>query len=226
MYLVLAGGFWGKSRHFGRQVDPDLDSGDKMGDYVIRIEGLPEELISPEDWREKKTYICAVCGDRVVPEWEIEKREGCFLHQPKITKREMLPSYRRDVFEDYAPKKITFMRPCFRIWLNNEQGEEKFRQIWRYVEMNYPSTKIIPSPVIMGNKRELTIEEEQIPFIDLRPEEKKLDANGGILETAACQEPGCGRVFEGEKCVNQLRMHYQGKHNKTVSMHELATSQS
>lgn len=225
MYLVLAGGFWGKSRLFGRQVDPDLDSGDKMGDYVIKIEGLPEEFIQPEGWKEKKTLVCRACGGRNVPEWEIDKREGCFLHQPEVTKREMLPDYRRDVFEDYAPKKITFLRPCYRLWMNNEQGLEKWRQIWRHIEMTYPSTKVIPMPIIMGTKRELTIEEDLVPLIDLRTEEKTVNTEGKTLERVTCKESGCEKFFEEEsksKAVNKMRVHYMGAHNKNLTTHELA----
>lgn len=224
MYFILAGGYWGQSRHFGRQVDADSDN--QMVDYAVQIEGLPEEMIQPEGWKEKRVWVCEACGGRVVPEWEMEQRQGCFMHKPTMSKKDVVPDYRRDVFEDYQPKKMSWLRPCFRVWMNNEQGQERWRQIWRYVERNYPANKIVPMPIAIGNKRELTIEEENCPLIDLRTEEKKLDTDGAVLEKVTCGEPGCGRFFEEKdknKAINKLRVHYMGAHNKNMTTHELAT---
>lgn len=169
MYIVLANGFWAVSRkEFGRQVDPDIDSKNKLVDYIIRIEGLPDEFMKPEEITYHYTYHCDKC-QRIVPEWEVERRQGCGLHNPRREGRK-IEVFRNGVYAKYEIPKKTWMNPAYRIWLNNEQGLEKWRQIWRYIERVYPPHKVVPLPMRVGGLRDWTIEKEEIPFIDLRVE--------------------------------------------------------
>lgn len=166
MYIVLVGGFWAVSRkEFGRQVDPDSEAKDKLVDYIIQIEGLPESFLAPEEIVTNYTYYCETC-QRKVPEWEIERREGCGLHNPtrKGINREV---FRNGVYNKYNIPKKAWMSNGYRIWMSNEQGLEKWRQIWRYIERIYPAHKIVPLPKRVGTMREWNIEKEEVPLIDL-----------------------------------------------------------
>lgn len=210
-YLVLAGGFWGTSKELlnGHQVDVE-NSAVGMCDYLISVTGLPNDMFRPESINRHRTYECDQCK-RPISESEMEWKTGCFAHR-KSFKEVAIDKWRTDVFEKYDPLKVKWVRPGFRIWVNNEQGKEKFREIWRYVNANFPSNKLTPVPVVVGTLRDWTLEEEEVPHIELSiPEELKVQ---DIKEKdVICKVEGCG--YEA-KSARALRMHTSMKHKKEV----------
>jgi len=169
-YLILAGGLWGVSKQLfnGRQIDPEAGQ-EKMCDYVIAIKGLPDNMFQPEELNRHRVWKCEHCN-RPISESEMEGKWGCFAHKKSFTEI-VRDKWRVDVFEKYSIPRKKWMNPCYRVWLNNEQGMEKFREIWRYVDRNFPSNKTMPMPKVVGNKIQWLVEESEVPFIDLSEQE-------------------------------------------------------
>ena len=206
-FIVLAGGFWNRSKELleGRQVDVENDAY-RMSDYIIAVSGLPQDFFKPEEVRRHRTYQCVKC-DRPIPEGEMENKFGCWDHQKKYTEN-IRKIWRSDVFEEYNTRK-KWMTPCYRIWVNNQQGIEKFHEIWRYIRANFPAQKLVPYPVSVGTIRDFTIEsEDDIPHVVLDvPEEvlvKEQEENPCV-----CQE--CGYVAQH---AYALKTHQRFKHKK------------
>lgn len=63
---------------------------------------------------------------------------------------------------------------------------EKFREIWRYIDRNWPATMSIVLPVPMGNKLTTYIESEaDIPLIDIEKYKVILDEQKEKVEEQA-----------------------------------------
>ncbi|KKM69293.1 hypothetical protein LCGC14_1452270 [marine sediment metagenome] len=195
-YLILAGGFWKKSKELldGKQVDIENTSV-VMSDYIIAVKGLPDDMFKPEEVRRYKHFHCETC-DRPVSESEMEQKYGCFAHKLKFTER-VVDIWRTDVFEAYNPKRVRWINPGFRIWVNNEQGIDKMRHLWRYIKDRYPSNKVLPSPIPVGNLRDWMIDLEDVPVIDLTIEEKEKVAQDApsVVKVFGCMHYGCDREF-------------------------------
>jgi hypothetical protein len=210
-YFVLAGGYWGKSAEFGKQVDPKTNDMGKVADYIVRIEGLPAEMLKPAQVKVHRIYHCDIC-DRDISEGEMEQKFGCFGH--KNTARDVrTEQWDNGIFEAYTIKNKRWLSPMYRIWTNNEQGMDKWRQIMRYIEHNYPANKVMPLPIAMARGNEFVSEEEVIDeyaFINLatanKKEEENTDDGINAVENAPdeykCDK--CGKVFDKEQ---GLRFH-------------------
>lgn len=221
MYFVLAGGYWGVSgREFNRQVDPQADGRNKNVDYIIRIDGLPVEFFKPEDIQYHSTYFCKTCK-RPIPEWEIERKEGCWSHEKERRDTE-IRVYPSAAYEEYSIPKKSWLSPTFRVWMNNEQGLDKWRQVWRYVEHNYPPTKILPQPKAVGTLRSWTIESsEDVPMILLasaQEEEpkplKRIITESKPITSVGFKCPECDKEFPKK---TSLSLHLFNKHKKKLS---------
>lgn len=222
IHIVLAGGYWALSKKQdmgGFQVNPN-DDRYKTVDYIVKIQGLPRDYFKVST-KEKRKYFCNTCK-RSVSEWEMERREGCYTHPLKmdLIQEEDWPRYS---FERYNPVKIPFLRTapdCYRIWLDNGQGQQKWRDIWRYVTQTYPPNKrLVPDllPVPLGNIMQLEISETDIPVIVLGPDEK-IENKPEIKQEAKIEEPAktvvqsgcscevCGKQFQSIKALNLHKM--------------------
>ena len=233
--LFLAGGFWGFfRREYGRTLESH-DDGEKSADWIISITGLPDEYFKPAQIKSIKKYFCKQC-QRDVSEWEMERKEGCFFHDLKMeeSKKEVWES---DIFERYTIEKKKFITNGFRIWVNNENGMEKFRIIWRYVDKNFPATISVPLPVPVGAKNVVYIENEtDIPIIDLekyqtivaeaQPEmltniNNTPEINEAISALAPTERPFtddfkcklCGKQYDD---IKKVRMHCFAAHGRDV----------
>jgi len=156
MYLILAGGFWNAYRKaFGRIPFTDDSEGARLADCIIKIEGLPESMLAPIDKEYRDKYWCGTC-EKPIPSWEMEQKYGCYNHKV-VTHSTEVPVYPAQAYEPYTIPRFKWLSPMMRIWVNNVQGLDKFKQIWRYVESKYPATKLPPLPKPVGNKKEWTI---------------------------------------------------------------------
>jgi hypothetical protein len=178
MYFVLACGYWHQSRKpdLGPgQVDTNLDESNRGVDYIVKIHGLPDDFVKPSSITKMVKYWCKKCNS-VVPSWDMEKKNGCFFHDPEPQVIEEVPEYERGIFEPYTCQhpaaKWLNKEKAFRIFLDNQQGIEKWRQIWRYVQQKYPATKSLAAvaPVRVGDRRQWLISIEDVPTIDLTEE--------------------------------------------------------
>jgi len=166
--ITLAGGFYGianKSEIWGYSPVESLGDKDRGVDFVVKIKGIPPEFLAPEGVKVTYKWYCEKC-QRVVPEWEMERRVGCANHDPKPEKMER-PEWRTGVLEAYKIPRLNI--DTIRIWLDSTPGRERWRDIVRYVKATYPATKslsnVTPKPIGIGN--EFVITEATIPFIDL-----------------------------------------------------------
>lgn len=228
IHIVLAGGYWALSKKQdmgGFQVNPN-DDRYKTVDYIVKIQGLPRDYFKVST-KEKRKYFCNTCK-RFVSEWEMERREGCYTHPLRmdLIREEDWPRYS---FERYNPPRIPFLKSaqdCYRIWLDNGQGQQKWRDIWRYIVQTYPPNKrLIPDllPVPLGNIIQLEIREEDIPVIVLGPEEKietKDPESERPVMQAGCSCKVCNKQFENFKALSMHRMavHKITKKNPTGNL--------
>lgn len=178
-YFVIAGGFAGVQGELtGRRAD--YGEGDRLVDYIIKIEGLPVEFFNPESVHIHKKYYCQQCK-RYASEGEIEAKLGCYTHPLKI-EEEIENKWNKSIFEEYKIATQRWVAPAFRIWVNNEQGKEKFRLIWKYIESNFPAHKTIPLPVPVGNKMQWLVTSDDVPRIDLKQAVKEIQLSDALIE--------------------------------------------
>lgn len=222
VYLVFANGLRARSRDLfdGRMVEGDSELG--LADYVIAVKGLPEEFFTPPELHRHKIYYCTNCK-RPISESEMEQKYGCFAHA-KTFNEKVIERWRTDVFERYDQPRIDWMTPAFRFWMNNVQGEEKFREIWEYIKSHHPAEKLLPLPVPIGNLRETTITQSKVPLIDLL----KFNANSNdtlnqkvvehkITEIVKYMCHKCGKEFESRKAlIMHMNVMHDAKKKKKV----------
>jgi hypothetical protein len=220
--FFLVGGFWGFfRREYGRTLESRDDS-EKMSDWIVSVNGLPDEFFKPAEVRSVRRYFCKQC-QRHVSEWEMERKEGCYFHDLKQeeTKKVIWFSGIFEAYPEVLVKKPWITDP-YRIWFNNENGMEKFREIWRYIDRNWPATMTLVLPVPFGNKQSVYIENENdIPLIDilkykviLDEQKEKVEAQEAVkLEELAKEPPAPGSApgelpytsdFKCRTCGKQL----------------------
>ena len=205
--------FWGLSHKpevLGFQVDQSAgdpnDNGSKVtSDYIIKINNLPDEWFKPEETKRTYTYTCKTCN-RTVPEWERRDKSGCYANKNCVIEEtpKDVEIWDSGVFSKYNVPKLKWLTPCYRIFLNNSKGLNKWVQIWSYaVKTISPTTRLIPDliPVAMGTRITMDIGPEAIKEITL----PKLNI---AKETIVCDYPGCGEVIYKD----EINRHKWGKH--------------
>lgn len=217
-YLILAGGLWAMSKQLfnGRQVDPDAGQ-ERSCDYIISIKGLPDDMFVAQEIVRHRVWKCDHCN-RPISESEMEGKWGCFAHKKSFTEI-VSDKWRTAVFEAYSIPRVKWMTPAFRIWMNNEQGTQKFRDIWRYVDKHFPSNKTLPMPQLVGNKLQWLIEQSEVPFIDIS--ERVADDTPDTKASATPKEEPKVKIYACEICDDKeydnklaLRMHKLHAHER------------
>jgi predicted SprT family Zn-dependent metalloprotease len=184
-YFVLAGGFPAVSEKItGRRMD--LSPEERIVDFIIQIDGLPKEFFIPTQITRKKSYYCNQCK-REVPDVEVELRTGCFMHGLEV-KEKLVESWDTAVFEQYEISTLRYLKPMYRIWLHNSQGEEKWRLIYKYIQTHYPAHKMIPEPIPTGNRQQWLATIETIPYIDLNTSSEEVEMADAALRVKAAED--------------------------------------
>ena len=70
--------------------------------------------------------------------------------------------------------RLRWLNPCFRIMLNHQKGMDKWADIWRYVDGTLPLSvqRRNKMPAAVGDRRQWSIMEDEVPVIDLPYEAK------------------------------------------------------
>lgn len=212
-YFVLAGGFWSQSKYSdicSRQVDPKAPGMAKSMDYVIGIEGLPEDYVQPEGEIENLTYWCTQCN-KPVPQNHVEMNYGCQLNHKVETKAIKKENWRTDVFEKYSIKTAPWIKG-YRVWMNNNNGIEKWKEIFSVID-NHCRSKGIPTPmpVRISSDGHAIETPDKIPTVKLdikkevkEPVEEKKEKS--IQEDVKCEI--CGKV-----CKSAFGLSVHKRHN-------------
>lgn len=173
-YIVLAGGYWHMSKRTdmgGMQVDENDGDAKRTVDYIIKVKGLPDSFLKPVEIIRKNRFYCETCH-RWIKEVEIEQKTGCFVakeHKVRMEYRD-IEAFETGVFDRYYIERQKWITPCIRIFLNHSKGISKWRDIWRYIEMTFPTTKRLKPeymPVAVGTKNSWEVTESDVPVIDL-----------------------------------------------------------
>lgn len=235
VFIVLSGGYWGLS------AKPDMggiavnrkDAENKATvDYIIKVNNIPNNFFSPVEVIREFRYYCELCK-RWVSESEIENKRGCFTNHERHLRTEYrdVKGYDAYEFTEYKIDRYKWIKPCYRINLGVEKGINKWREIWRYIEMMYPPNekpRLKPDlmPVAVGGRREWTVTEEEVPVIKLPKSENdeqtpeitsewkvmiapKIDERKDRKAEELMPCDICGKEFGGAKA---LRMHKWSAH--------------
>lgn len=181
-YILLVGGYRQlahKPDMGGERVDAN-DAERETSDYIIKIKGLPGKFLKPTEKQRFNRHYCETCK-RVVPKKETDSRTGCVFEKDHIVTSQYTEE---DVYEtqvyDKVAHKIKWLTPCHRIFINNSKGVAVWKDIWRWVTMSLPATKRPLMPKAVGNKRQWTIEQDEVPVMDFSeiPEEAEIADDG------------------------------------------------
>ena len=226
-YIVLAGGFRDMSVKpdiCGYEVDSRNKSATREVDYVVKVKGLPDNLFKPVQVKRVYKHFCKTCN-RIVPSEEVKARMGCFVEQDceVVSQWKDVEVWENGVCDKYYIPTQPWISPCYRIFLNNGRGIEKWKTIWNYIKGVYPPTKmLVPdnAPRAVGNRIQWTLTINDVPCIDLTGQEEKKEVDDGWSkpeELVVAPEKAPEELFECDKCgkefaKNKINAHRWGKH--------------